>query len=610
MWTTKLVIDADALIIPSAAAALSVAILIVHFLCSILGTPPSSVSTTGPESHPRREEDDQGCVAHSKSYVSIHGGITVIMVKLTRLLGCILLLGTSVASLRIERSETEDKSNPFFVQALPGDVSSLTKTRNWWQEFGRKGGLHISISITYLYACLLCIFGLVVKPLPFAHTRASRLGGTAWSHFNGILLVTFFVYTYRDLYPLATYTSTPRDLPNTGASISLLTNLLWTHITILGITAVVLPLLQPRVYAPVDTDNPAMEPNPEQTASILSLALFTFLDPLVLRAWRMPHLPYELLPPLADYDRAAYLRKRSSPYLDPVSPSSTTKRHIFVGLMRTFWLEYLFASVLLVLNVVAGFASPVAVNRLLNFIEKSGQNATMRPWVWISWLFFGPFLASVTIQWYEYITSGINLRIESLLTELLFEHALRIRMRSTEGSSSLDTNSKPGTSGDNLQGKINNLVTTDMANILEARDFLFIVIQIPCQIALSIAFLYVVLNWSALVGLAVMVVLFPVPGKFAQWMQKVQQELMKRNDARVQSVTETINVLRMVKLFGWEQKMNERISEKREAELVFVWKSQVLKVTSSIINYSIPVLTMLATYATYVSSKLDLDSVH
>jgi len=34
-----------------------------------------------------------------------------------------------------------------------------------------------------------------------------------------------------------------------------------------------------------------------------------------------------------------------------------------------------------------------------------------------------------------------------------------------------------------------------------------------------------------------------------------------------------MNVLRMVKLFGWENKMNERIRVKREEELVWVrWK--------------------------------------
>jgi hypothetical protein len=49
--------------------------------------------------------------------------------------------------------------------------------------------------------------------------------------------------------------------------------------------------------------------------------------------------------------------------------------------------------------------------------------------------------------------------------------------------------------GENLVGKINNLVTTDLANIVEARDFLLAAVYIPLQITLCIVFLYAVLGW-------------------------------------------------------------------------------------------------------------------
>jgi hypothetical protein len=37
-----------------------------------------------------------------------------------------------------------------------------------------------------------------------------------------------------------------------------------------------------------------------------------------------------------------------------------------------------------------------------------------------------------------------------------------------------------------------------------------------------------------------------------------------------------MNVLRMIKLFGWENKMNFRIADKREIELKFIKKRQIL----------------------------------
>jgi hypothetical protein len=41
-----------------------------------------------------------------------------------------------------------------------------------------------------------------------------------------------------------------------------------------------------------------------------------------------------------------------------------------------------------------------------------------------------------------------------------------------------------------------------------------------------------------------------------------------------------MNVLRMIKLFGWEKKMDENVSEKREEELQWIWRRQVLDLIS------------------------------
>lgn len=82
-----------------------------------------------------------------------------------------------------------------------------------------------------------------------------------------------------------------------------------------------------------------------------------------------------------------------------------------------------------------------------------------------------------------------------------------------------------------------------------------------------------------------------------------------------------MNVLRMVKLFGWETKMNVRITEKRNTEIEWIRKQQILNLIShnlkwvlspcnffrllksDLYSLVIPVVTMIATFATYVSHK-------
>lgn len=39
-----------------------------------------------------------------------------------------------------------------------------------------------------------------------------------------------------------------------------------------------------------------------------------------------------------------------------------------------------------------------------------------------------------------------------------------------------------------------------------------------------------------------------------------------------------LNIIRMIKLFGWEGKTKEQVNEKREEELKYIWKRKILVV--------------------------------
>jgi hypothetical protein len=99
----------------------------------------------------------------------------------------------------------------------------------------------------------------------------------------------------------------------------------------------------------------------------------------------------------------------------------------------------------------------------------------------------------------------------------------------------------------NLVGRMNNLVSTDLENLIDGRDFLPfcsssshsmgivfvdhnfpVVLYFPGQVAVCIWFLYNILGWSAFVGMVVMIALFPIPGTIAGKIQKVQKESMMR----------------------------------------------------------------------------------
>lgn len=584
-----------------------------------------------------------------KEHVSQSGGAKIFTFRVLRLAGCLVLLGLSITSLVLDVEENESELE---TSGKWGKKPNKKPRGDGWLE--PEEWLAASLCFTFLYTFLLAIISVTARK-NWCHI--------AIRHLNAVLVVTTSVYIYRDVAPLATFINIPRDAPEGW--------ILWTKIAALLFTGIVIPLFIPREYIPVDPNDPFPIPHPEQTTPLISLILYFWMDPVVKAAYRVAHLPYDQLPPLADYDASKTLKARSFKYLDIFTGAN--ERHLFFGLMRVFAWDYVALVAVMIVQLSAEFAAPIGINRLLHYLETGGKDSLYRPWLWIVWLFVGPITTSIAFDWYIFIATRCLVRCEGIITQLVFEHALRIRMKAethsspaspqipsgastpspldstahlVEGSSDTDvtlhshsppeteidhsrdetlpespssikstdditespakpskesssTTAKDDAEAKNLVGKINNLVTTDLANIADSRDFIRLLVFVPLQLIFCVVFLYVILGWSAFVGLAVIILMFPAPGFLAKLTQDVQAATLKKTDGRVQTVTEIINVIRMVKLFGWERKMNERISSKRDEELVWIRKRQLLDLLSGLINFLIPVLTMMATYATY-----------
>ncbi|QRV86003.1 ABC transporter transmembrane region [Ceratobasidium sp. AG-Ba] len=151
----------------------------------------------------------------------------------------------------------------------------------------------------------------------------------------------------------------------------------------------------------------------------------------------------------------------------------------------------------------------------------------------------------------------------------------------------------------NFVGKINNLMSTDLKNITEGVDFLFVILYAPIEVIVSAIFLYQILGWSAIIGMVVLLASVPIPAKMANLINEIQSQRMKKTDARVETISESMNVIRMIKLFAWENKIKSQISAKREEELRWLRKRQYLGLANIQVNFILPVVMMIATYGSH-----------
>ncbi|KAK7681700.1 hypothetical protein QCA50_015047 [Cerrena zonata] len=491
--------------------------------------------------------------------------------------------------------------------------------------------VRIWLLLVYIYSCLLALLSVVTK-LP-----RSRV---ATRHLNIVLLVPLVVYGYRDVWPLVTYDLSPAD----GVE----GKTLWIKIACMAFAAIFLPLFAPRQYIPVDPEDTS-EPTLEQTVSWLSLIFYTYCDVLIMKAFRTPHLNLNELPPLSDFHRAKYLSLKTSKYLDPLHTRS--KMHIGLKLiLQVFPFEHLIMVVMVLSYGAIQMGAPIGINRLLNYLETGGKDAEIRPWFWVTWIFASNVLTSLSINYYNYQATMVFTECQAIMTQLIFEHALRMRVKaevgdekppaetSGTGSSTVvvtpdnasaseqeegamstpttdnvttDSTTKPKANKPeadeekkadkkrNLVGKLNNLVTSDLDSLNGGQMFVMLLFSVPSQLGFSLWFLYSILGWAVFPGFAAMVVLSPLPGLILKTIRDAQVAKMKKSDARVQIVTETLNMIRMIKLFGWEGTMAKQINEKRAEELVYVRRLEFLEVANDVINSIIPVSAIIPTFAAY-----------
>ncbi|KIP05213.1 hypothetical protein PHLGIDRAFT_534841, partial [Phlebiopsis gigantea 11061_1 CR5-6] len=559
---------------------------------------------------PDRDRENEVLGGH---FLTSRGGMTILIFKVTRLVAVMALFCLwGIAAIKNERDQP-----------------------------------NIALLMTILYAVLLALLNVLApirRTLPFSR------------HLSMITFATLAVYTYRNVWPLMTFTLRPKDLDE-GA-------ILWGKLGLLAFAAVFLPLLEPYTYIPYDPSHPSPVPNSEQTASIASFLTYVWLDSIIWRAHQVPHLPHDDLPPICDYDEVKNLIKQGYTGLDPFSGAKPTGS-LFWPLAKMFRWTLLYQAFAVVMVAASQMTVPVGTNRLLTYLEHGGEGAIVKPWVWILWLGLGPVVKTIFFQLYAFLGTRMLVRIQSIFTSLILDHALRIRMKAetserqvtetapgdsqpgtalqSEGSDGGDVRTvssqatagpstavsrastastatvvasvselpkgtdknKPESKGaeklgeknkkkdSNLVGKLNNLVTSDLDNILGG------LLYAPTLSILSIWFLYAILGWSSLVGLAVMIILFPAPSWVAARTNGIQKEKMKATDARVQSVTEVMSVLRMIKLFGWETRVFNNVSEQRETELKLIWKRKLLDLLNTCLANIIPLLHMVITYAIY-----------
>lgn len=134
----------------------------------------------------------------------------------------------------------------------------------------------------------------------------------------------------------------------------------WIRVALLTFSGFIIPAVMPRPFRP---STPDAEPSKEEVASILSSLTYSYLDPMVWYAYRVPGVTIKDMPPIPERGKVDAVSKRALPALDPVLVG---KRHIIWGILSVWYREYLLMTLCNCLYTLAEFTGPYGMRNLLS----------------------------------------------------------------------------------------------------------------------------------------------------------------------------------------------------------------------------------------------------
>jgi len=141
-------------------------------------------------------------------------------------------------------------------------------------------------------------------------------------------------------------------------------------------------------------------------------------------------------------------------------------------------------------------------------------------------------------------------------------------------------------------------MSTDSSRISDFATWWFSIFSAPVELSVGIYFLYQLLGWSCILGLAVMIFTLPINQITAKRFAKTQDRLMDSRDKRVNLMNEVLQGVRQIKFFAWERQWEKRIMASRANELVHLRRTFTYEIVFNFLWQGSPILvTILSFYS-------------
>ncbi|CCC69583.1 hypothetical protein NCAS_0C05930 [Naumovozyma castellii] len=361
-------------------------------------------------------------------------------------------------------------------------------------------------------------------------------------------------------------------------------------------------------------------PSPEPTSSVATFISWSWIDPFVWKAHKTS-LEFKDIWGLKMDDYSIFVVKGFKRFIKTMNSKKTFTFQLLSFFLKYFLLQGFWAC----LEASISFIPTILLKRILEYVEDQSSAPLNLAWFYVSCMFLCRFLVAVCQGQALFFGRRVCVRMRSIIISEIYSKALRrkITSNSTEKEeeeenqaenhenpltaiveddeperqtvASLDESKKSA----NL-GAIINLMAVDAFKVSEICGYLHFFVEAVIMVFVAITLLYKLLGYAAFVGAALIIACLPLNLKLATFLGKLQKESLGFTDKRIQKLNETLQAIRIIKFFSWEDNFSRDIKEVREKELHLLLKRSLIWAFSSFVWFVTPSIVTSASFAFYI----------
>ncbi|PMB64998.1 ATP-binding cassette transporter abc4 [Beauveria bassiana] len=253
-----------------------------------------------------------------------------------------------------------------------------------------------------------------------------------------------------------------------------------------------------------------------------------------------------------------------------------------------------------VIHPLLDLCAPFSLYQLLEYI-RNPEAATLQPYVWLVIMFGGRLLESIIYQKFISITRRLSTYCEIMLTGEVFHAALNSReltgnfLKDAEQKEDEAVETREGTA----TGMLENLISTDMRSVTYFNIILMAITQMPSSV-LAMVGLYNVIGWPMFVGIFIALLSAPMARYISSYTLRFEKKVKAIQDVRVSMLSEYLQSIKVIKYFGWEDSIVDRIKGVRAEEQKQNWYISMCWIVFAQVESWMPIGSILAMFGLYV----------